>query len=275
MTSNIPSPRDSRPSMLFFHAHPDDESIFTGGTIARLADRGVGVTVVIATDDHQAGRSGWQVRRLEAEMAAAALKVDRLEFLGYPDSGLGPSPSPGTFATIPTEEAADRLAHIAREIEATAIVTYDPGGIYGHPDHLAVHHVGKSAALLAGIPTVYEATVDREHLHFVATHLVGDALEALMQASITERPEGLLADVTVQSHDGKLAGGTSTVLIDTMVDVSDVLDRKRAAMAAHASQIPPDSEVILLDDATFAAVYGHEWYVRTGPPTVLDLLARV
>ena len=106
------------------------------------------------------------------------------------------------------------------------------------------------------MPTVYQTTVDREHLHFVATHLVGRAVESLTQSSA----------------DGKLAGGSPTVLIDITIDVASVLDRKRAAMAAHISQIPPDSEAMLLDDATFAAVYGHEWYVRSGPPTVLDQL---
>lgn len=256
MTSNTPSIHEPRPSLLFFHAHPDDEAIFTGGTIARLADLGVGVTVVIATDDHHAGPIGAETRRLEAESAAAALKVDRLAFLGYPDSGLTGQPAPGSFAAMPTEEAADRLAAVAREVEATAIVTYDSGGIYGHPDHLAVHRVGTSAARLAEVATVYQATVDREHLHFVATHLVGRAVEALMQSSA----------------DGKLAGGSPTVVIDSTIDVSCVLDRKRAAMAAHISQIPPDSEAMLLDEATFAAVYGHEWYVRSGPPSVLDHL---
>ncbi len=225
---------------------------------------------MIATDDHDAGPAASVARRLEAEAAAAALKVDRLEFLGYPDSGLGPNPAPGSFAATPTTEAAERVADIARDVGAAAVVTYDSGGIYGHPDHLATHRVGLAAARLAHVPTVYQATVDREHLHFVVTHLVGTAVEALMQASNANRPEGMLADAMARPLDGKLAGGTPTVLIDTTVEVSNVIDRKRAAMAAHVSQIPPDSEVMRLDDAAFTAVYGHEWYVRSGPPTVLD-----
>ncbi len=257
-----------RPSFLFFHAHPDDESIFTGGTIAKLTDAGAAVTLVVATDD-DSGR----VRRLEAEAAAAILKVDRVDFLGYADSGLGPRLPVDCFAATPVDVAAGPLAELAGEVAATALVVYDPGGIYGHPDHLAVHRVGLEAARRAGVATVYESTVDREHLHFVATHLVGDAVEALMHASVAERLEGMLVDPMPQMSapaDGKLAGGTPTVLIDTSIDVTDVLHRKRRAMAAHASQIPADSEVMMLDDATFAAVYGHEWYVRSGPPTILD-----
>ncbi len=269
MTSTT-SRTSSRNSFLFLHAHPDDESIFTGGTIAKLADAGAAVTVVIATDDCSGAE-----RRQEAKAAAAVLEVDRLEFLGYPDSGLGPETEPGSFAAESTNVVATRLAAIAQEVDACALVVYDPGGIYGHPDHLAVHRVGVAAAELACVRTVYQSTVDREHLHFVATHLVGDAVEALMHASAAERPEGLLGDgmVTRPAVDGKLAGGTPTVLIDTTIDVSDVLIRKRSAMAAHASQIPPGCEVLSLDDATFAAVYGHEWYIRSGPPTMLDSLA--
>lgn len=284
MTSSTSAKPDTPPSIVFFHAHPDDESIFTGGTIAKLTDAGASVTVVIATDDcHGNAGDAASVRRLEAEAAAAILKVDRLELLGYPDSGLGPKPPVGSFAATPTAVAAERVAAIAREVEAEAIVVYEPGGIYGHPDHLAVHRIGLAAARLAEVPTVYESTVDREHLHFVATHLVGNAVEALMHASVEDRPEGMLSDAMFEqsgrrsgdrtASDGKLAGGTPTVLIDTAVDVIDVLDRKRAAMAAHVSQIPPDSEVMALTDATFAAVYGLEWYVRSGPPTPLDRLA--
>ncbi len=260
----------ARPSILFFHAHPDDEAIFTGGTIARLTDLGIDVTVVIATDDHHDGSAGSGVRRREAGSAASVLKIDRLAFLGYPDSGLGPHPDPRSFAAVPTPEAAECLAGVAREVEADAIVVYDAGGIYGHPDHLAVHRVGMAAARMADVSTVYQTTVDREHLHFVATHVVGDAVEALMQASEADRPEAMLGDAMAGPVDGKLAGGTPTVLIDVTVDVSEVLTRKRAAMAAHASQIPPDSEVMGFDDATFAAVYGHEWFVRCGPATALD-----
>jgi len=252
-------------SITFLHAHPDDESIFTGGTIAKLTDAGVAVTVIVATDD-----GAGPTRRLELEEAAAVLKVDRVDFLGYPDSGLGLRPTAGSFATLPIDEPAARVADLLDEVGADALVHYDPGGIYGHPDHLAVHRIGRRAAALARVGTVYESTVDREHLHFVATHLVGDAVEALMRAAagtpeVRPRPGSGL--------DGRLAGGTPTVLIDTMVDVADVLDRKRRAMAAHRSQIPAHSEVLGLDPTSFEAVYGLEWYRRAGPPTLLDRLA--
>lgn len=247
-------------TVVFFHAHPDDEAIFTGGTIALLADAGVRVTVAIATSGEQGLHHGAATplaehRADETRRACAALGVDHVEFLGYEDSGLAAPGEPmraEAFALADVDEAAHRLAAILHDVEAGALVYYDEGGIYGHADHLAVHRVGRRAAELAAVPTVYEATVDREYLHFVETHLV---------------------DLAVLSMHEAVPTGVPTVFVTTTIDVTPVIDRKRAAIAAHASQIPADSSVLALDDATFAGVYGYEWYVRTGPPGALDTFA--
>ncbi len=245
---------------MFFHAHPDDEAIFTGGTIAALATQGHHVVVVVATG----GEGGTPVdgtaslgrhRAAETRAACAHLGVARVEFLGYRDSGIAAPGEPlavDSFALADVETAARRLAAILADERAGALVHDDEGGIYGHADHLAVHRIGRRAAELAGIATVYEATVDREYLHFVETHLVSLAALSLPEPAPT---------------------GVPTVLLTTTIDVTAHLATKRAAMAAHASQIPPDSAVLGLDPATFAAVYGYEWYVRTGPPGLLDRLA--
>jgi LmbE family N-acetylglucosaminyl deacetylase len=247
-------------TVVFFHAHPDDEAIFTGGTIARLADAGARVVVVIATSgelgQHHGGESTLAEHRADETRAACeVLGVARLEMLGYTDSGLAPPGAPmpdDAFAIADVDEAARRLAAIIVEEAATALVYYDEGGIYGHADHLAVHRVGRRAAELAGVTTVYESTVDREYLHFVETHLVALAVLSMHEVVPT---------------------GVPTVIVSTTIDVTSVIDRKRAAMAAHASQIPADSAVLRFDPDTFAGVYGYEWYVRTGPPADLDTLA--
>lgn len=247
-------------TVVFFHAHPDDEAIFTGGTIALLARSGVRVIVVIATAGEHGQHYGGDTdlghhRADETRTACRLLGVDRIEFLGYEDSGIaapGEPMSDAAFALADVDEAAAALAAIIRDVDASALVYYDEGGIYGHADHLAVHRVGRRAAELAGVATVYESTVDREYLHFVETHLVGLAALSMHEAVPT---------------------GVPTVLVTTTVDVTAVIADKRAAIAAHASQIPAGSTVLALDDDTFAAVYGYEWYVRTGPPGVLDDLA--
>jgi LmbE family N-acetylglucosaminyl deacetylase len=248
-------------AIVFLHAHPDDEAIFTGGTMALLAERGVRVVLVVATAGELGAATGPLDpaslpghRRVETDAAAAALGIARVSFLGYRDSGLPGDPAndaTGSFFSADTEQVAGEVAAILREESASAVVVYDAGGIYGHPDHVQVHRVGVRAAAMAGVQTVYQATVDREYLHFVETHLVDHAGDAV---------------------PGRPTIGVPSVLVTTMVDVRPCLDAKRAAIAAHASQVPETSSPMTMPAATFADVYGYEWYVRTGPVGIIDEL---
>lgn len=270
-------------TVVFFHAHPDDEAIFTGGTMALLAAAGWRVVLVVATAGEQGLTTALigpevplAVRRTgETAQAAETLGAQRIEFLGYHDSGLdGPSGSRpvGAFADAPIEEAAARLAGILAEEQARALVSYDARGIYGHVDHVQIHKVGLAAAGDAGVPTVYEATVDREYLHFVETHLV---VEATIAAQPERTEAGLRHRGQAEPPSLGLAAaplGLSTVEIDCTVDVRPVLSVKRRAMAAHASQIPETSSAMRLPDGDFAAVYGYEWYARHGPVGPIDEL---
>ena len=261
-----------RRSVVFLHAHPDDEAIFTGGTIARLATAGWRTVVVLATQGERGEVSDLvepggplSVRRVaETGQAAERLGVERIDFLGYHDSGVAGNPAnvaPGAFGAAPVEEAAERLAAVLAEERPGALVTYDERGIYGHPDHVQAHRVGLRAAQLAGVPTVYEATVDREYLHFVETHLV---VQAALDPDDPQQARGL----------GLAASGLglATVEIHCVVDVRSVLDVKRQAMAAHASQIPETSSAMSLPESDFAAVYGFEWFARRGPAGAIDEL---
>ncbi len=246
-------------SVVFFHAHPDDESIFTGGTIARLSDAGVRTVVVLATGSDRDGDDALAlVRGREARAACDELGASALHLLGYGDAGSGDADQP--FHAVDVDEAAARLAGVLRAEGATVLVVYDEGGIYAHLDHLAVHRVGTAAAAIADIETVYEATVDREYLHFVETHLVGHAVEWLAGP-----------DAVAALNRAPL--GVPTVEVTTMVDVRGVIERKRQAIEAHASQIPAGGALRSMDDDTFEAVYGYEWFVRRGPAGVIDDLA--
>jgi LmbE family N-acetylglucosaminyl deacetylase len=258
-------------AVVFFHAHPDDEAIFTGGAIARLSQQGWRVVLVVATQGElgapvTAGGSTEAIaaeRVAETQRAAQLLGVDRIEFFGYHDSGLlgdVANTAPGAFWAANSEEVARRLARLLEEEAAAALVVYDETGIYGHPDHVKVHEVGLRAAALAGLDCVYEVTVDREYLHFVETHLVIEAGAARTQLESAASELGLAAS----------AIGKPTVLVSNTVDVRDLLDRKRAAMAAHRSQIPETASAMRLPTEAFAAVYGFEWFIRRGPPGPLD-----
>ena len=261
-----------RETVVFVHAHPDDEAIFTGGTMRRLASAGHRVVLVVATGGERglapegapaqspdaAGLATLAaLRTAETDAAAAVLGVARVAWLGYHDSGMAGDPANdavGSFCAADVAEATGRLAAVLHEEAPAAVVTYDAEGIYGHPDHVQVHRVGRRAAAVAGVATVYEATVDREYLHFVETHLVEEAI--------------LAGDLgLVRSHIG-----VSSVEIGATVDVRSVLDAKRTAMATHASQIPESTSALQLPNHHFAEVYGWEWYVRTGPSGPIDAL---
>src|SRR5207248_3139524 len=169
------------------------------------------------------------VRRMgETARAAECLGAQRVEFLGYHDSGLdarapgstGARPA-GAFADATVEEASTRLAEIVTEERARALVSYDTRGIYGHVDHVQVHRVGLAAAEKAAVPTVYESTVDREYLHFVETHLV-------VEATIAAQPEraaggwGASPEGTAGLGLAAAPLGLSTVELDCTVDVPPV-----------------------------------------------------
>lgn len=252
-------------TVVFVHAHPDDEAIFTGGTMVRLAAAGHRVVLVVATggelgatpDGVAAPPVVAQRRTAETLAAARLLGIERVIWLGYHDSGMAgdaANVAPGSFWSADVGVASERLAAVLVEEAAGAVVVYDQDGIYGHPDHVQVHRVGCRAAAQAGVATVYEATVDREYLHFVETHLVEEAI--------------LAGDLgLVRSHIG-----VPSVAVDATVDVRSTLDVKRAAMAAHASQIPETTSALRLPEHHFADVYGWEWYVRSGPSGPIDRL---
>jgi LmbE family N-acetylglucosaminyl deacetylase len=259
-------------TLVVFHAHPDDEALLTGGTMARAAAAGHRVVVVFATDGGAGlaaaayGPRGGMgpVRRAEARGAATALGAERVEFLDYADSGMAGEPSglTGPFAATDPDEAAGRLAAILRDERADVVTSYDPAGGYGHPDHVQVHRVGGRAAALAGTPVLLEATVDRT---------------ALRRASrLVSRLPGLPAGFDPRLVD---AAYTPRAELTHRVDVRGFTGPKRAAMAAHASQATADQgtrtlQVLLrLPAPVFDLVVGHEWFRQPGrvpPRRLLD-----
>jgi LmbE family N-acetylglucosaminyl deacetylase len=246
-------------SIVVVHAHPDDESIQTGGTMAKAAADGHRVTLVVATrgehgevvdgvldDGEQLG-----LRRLaETYRSAEILGVQRVEFLGYVDSGMMGEPTnddPFSFWQADVEHAARRLALILEEEQADVLVHYDEIGGYGHPDHIQVHRVGVRAAELAGTPVVYEYTVDRDYL-------IG-----LMR-------QGRQDDLPDENPVFDESFGSPAELVTTVVNVRDFLEQKRAAMAAHASQIAETSFFLSMPDEMYAATWGQEWFIKRGAP---------
>lgn len=244
-------------TLLVLHAHPDDESIFTGATIRRLADAGARVVLIAATCG-ELGASRLPLaqdetlaeRRLaELEWAAERLGVARLVLLGRRDSGMPGSADnvhPGALACADTDRLARRVAQLALAESASAIVYDDPQGIYGHPDHVAVHRIGRRAAAMVGV-TGYEVTVDREHVGRAADHVLHSAATAT----------------------GCRYGLPSSEITLTLAATADELAAKRAAIGLHASQV----ESAVLSGPHADDSYRLEWFRRSGPPAVLDDIA--
>lgn len=252
-----------RRTLVTFHAHPDDEAIQTAGTMMRAKSEGHRVVLVFATrgelgevpaelapGEDLAGR-----RVAETLAAAEILGVDRLEFLDYHDSGMAgdaANSDPRAFAAAPIDEAAHRLAELLRAEAADVLTVYDDNGGYGHPDHIQVHRVGIRAAEIAGTATVFETTVNRDHL-----------LRLFRAQKDTFGGDGV---ANALSEEDLANLGAPEAQITTFVDVREFVDGKRAAMAAHASQIPPDSFFLQMPGEAFREAFGWEWFIRRGAP---------
>ena len=249
-----PSPARRTRVLVCFHAHPDDEVFTTGGVMRLAADAGHRVVLVTATDGAlgevpegllAAGERLVDRRRRELETSAQALGVQRLEMLDYPDSGMAGTPDnarPEAFCNVDVEVAASRLAELLVEEGADVLTVYDPHGNYGHPDHVQVHVVGVRAAELAGVSQVYEATINR------------DQMVRLMASNPQWAAEAAPPDVS--------EFGLPESEITTVVDVRAAMPAKRAAMAAHESQVGDFGPFLAMPAEQVEAAFGQESFRR-------------
>ena len=247
-----------------FHAHPDDESIATGGVMALAKHLGHRVVLVIATkgehgeiqpDVLDEGEALGDRRVREVAEAAEILGVDRVEYLGYVDSGMMGEPTndlPGWFWTADLDEATERLATILREESVDVLTVYDSHGGYGHPDHIQVHRVGHLAGAAAGVPRVLEATMDRDAIFQRMT-------EAMERGELPD-------DFEVPEPTEDQPFGSPSEVITHEIDVTEFLSLKRTALAAHASQVGPDSFFLSRPDHAFAPGFGRECFIDPTEP---------
>jgi LmbE family N-acetylglucosaminyl deacetylase len=249
-------------TIVYLHAHPDDESSQTSGTMARAAAEGHRVVVVFATGgelgevapDAADGESVAEYRRREADASAAVLGLARVVWLGYHDSGMTgweQNDADGSFHGADLDEAARRLADVLDEEDADVLVGYDWHGGYGHPDHIQVHHlVHRAAPLARRTPRLLESTMNRD---------------ALVRAFEASRAAGLAPDWDPNDpmDDGNPLGEPESA-ITWQVDVSAYLDQRRASMEAHRSQATDIEQFLSMPDDVFALAFGTEHYIEPG-----------
>jgi N-acetyl-1-D-myo-inositol-2-amino-2-deoxy-alpha-D-glucopyranoside deacetylase len=250
-------------SLLLVHAHPDDESIGTGATMARYAAEGARVTLVTCTLGelgeiippdlrHLLPDELGQHRITELDRACAALGVKDHRFLGgegrYRDSGMMGLPDnddPRCFWQADVDAAAAALAQVIGEVEPGAIVTYDANGFYGHPDHIQAHRVTVRARELAGSAAALYATA--------------------MPRSVLARAVELPADSWFIRGADRSAGVPDD-LVTTEIDAAGYLDAKREALRAHETQVTVDGDYFALSDEVGQRILATEYYTRLAGP---------
>jgi LmbE family N-acetylglucosaminyl deacetylase len=173
-----------------------------------------------------------------------------VECLGYGDSGSDGSCRPGSFSAVDTLQAAARLARILIEESADVLTVYDRAGGYGHPDHVAVHHVGHAAARLAGTPVVLEATVDRDALLRAVAWGRRLRLPVQVRADAYTPRSQLTHRVDVRRHLAAMRGGWGAI----------------ASLAAGGSSVRTLKLLLRLPPPLFARLLGQEWFVESGRP---------
>ena len=273
--------------LLLVHAHPDDESIGQGATMAKYAAEGRGVTLVTCT----AGEMGEILvpelehlaadrtdglglhRKDELEAAMKELGVTDHRFLGgfgtYRDSGMkwhedghavaADDVHANAFWNADLTEAADHLVAVIREVRPQVLVTYDQFGGYGHPDHIQAHRVATYATALAAVPS-YKLElgepwdIAKVYWGAMSASRIRDAIRALRAAGDEKTFEGMDPDGPMwpfMVEDDQLAA---------RIDAVDFVDAKMAAMKAHATQILPDGPFFSMSEAMGPEAWGFEFF---------------
>jgi LmbE family N-acetylglucosaminyl deacetylase len=256
-------------TLMAVHAHPDDEASSTGGVLALYSGQGVRTIVVTCTNGEfgdapgqvKPGQDGHdeqavaELRLAELRQSAKILGVTHLELLGYQDSGMPEwdyKQRPEAFCNVPLDVVSGRIAGLIGTYEPQVVVSYDPDGMYQHPDH--VHAALAAAAAVASAGTVAK---------FYQTAMRGSTWRKVWEA-LRELGEDIPERSLTPEERQKLA--EDELRITTSVDIRPELDRKREALMAHASQIQ-DSWFSKLPPDVATEAFGFETFVRVADTT--------
>ncbi len=270
----------TRGTLLAAFAHPDDEAFGPGGTLALYVLRGYMVHLICATRG-EAGSLAWgtepvadlgTLRESELRCAVKALGLHGLHLLGYRDSGMPGSPDqdhPAAFIRAPFEEVVGRLVMLIRELRPDVVLTFDPYGGYGHPDHIYMHQVVREAFERAGDPEAFPE--HRAHglrpyrparLYYTTLPLerLRPFLAILRIFGVDLRRFGRNRDIDLE------AALRSALPVTTRIDVRVVLDRKERAAACHRSQGGGWMRQFRLPAFVRRILWGVETFHRAIPP---------
>ena len=257
-------------TLMAVHAHPDDESSSTGGVLARYADEGVRTVVVTCTNGELGDAPGGikpgdeghdeaevaRIRLDELERACETLGVADLELLGYHDSGMVDwehKDRPDVFCNVAVDDAAERLSGLFEWYRPDVVVTYDELGGYDHPDHVHASRVAMAAVARTGIPRKAYFTAFRRSM-FERFRAVLEEQGADLSQIPQPDPEQLRMMDAVEAR------------ITTAIDVEPFVERKRIALATHASQIEESFWARLSTETSQRSSVRRPSSERTTPP---------
>jgi len=238
------------PSVLFVHAHPDDESLWTGGTIARIVDAGSAAAVLTCT--WAAGTT----RHTELTSALRILGVDAPITLGYADGGF-PESAPRSVALCEGrfDDAVRQITEHIRARRPDIVVTYDAFGIYGHPDHIQTHRLALAAVEAAACGPLYPEAGPAWQTRSLYLSTVPTRVMHRIRHQVSTGP----------SPAGAASPGTPDAAIDLELDVSAWVEQKWSAIGAHRSEMARSPALLELADLDLSrrnALLGTEWYLR-------------
>jgi LmbE family N-acetylglucosaminyl deacetylase len=264
-------------TLMAVHAHPDDEASSTGGVLAKYSDEGVRTVVVTCTNGEfgdtpggvKPGEDGHdeqavaEIRLAELRESCKHLGVTELELLGYHDSGMPDweyKNRPDAFCNVPESEVAGRIGALIERYRPQIVISYDPEGAYQHPDHVHAARCEAAAAAASPIPAKFYQTAMRRS----DWRELWDALreQGVEVPDVRDIPPEMLRQMEERERR-----------ITTNIDIRPVLERKRAALQAHASQIR-DSWFSKIPPELGERVFGRESFIRasdtTGAPVPED-----
>jgi N-acetyl-1-D-myo-inositol-2-amino-2-deoxy-alpha-D-glucopyranoside deacetylase len=272
--------------LLLVHAHPDDETIGTGATMAKYAAEGAHVTLVTCTLGEEGEILLPELEHLAADRddALGAVRIDELaaamkalgvsdhRFLGgegrWRDSGMMGLPTnafPGCFWQADLDEAIGALVAVMREVRPQVVISYDEVGGYGHPDHIQAHRVAVGGFEASGDPARYpEAGEPWAPVKFYETAIPVSVLRAGYDA-LKELGEEAPFGIT---DPDELTFGTPDDQVTTEIDAREQLPAKIEAMRAHRTQIAVDGMFFALSNNIGQGAFGIEYYRQTRGPTM-------
>ena len=262
----LPNAKNHQLTLLIVHAHPDDESISTGGVLAKYSDNGVRTVLTYCTRGEagdilnpnfvspEPGMNITDIRAIELEKAINVLKVKSVNFLGYRDSGMAGTPEnnhPKAFARADQQEATARLVKIIRRFKPQVVVTYNERGTYLHPDHIMANRITLQAFNDSGDRT-YKIEEGLDPWQPSKLYYTAIPMERIrrMYNIIVEKGEEPGFDPEVL--------GTPEEKISAVIDVRKFLSRKLEALNCHQSQMNPNSILRRMPEKMREEAMGYE-----------------